>query len=132
MKRAIAVSVTTIAGTAAVLAYQPGSWFASTSATDGAQASAAAQTYTGAVGQTQWGPVQVEVTVEGGKVTAVTALSYPQNDPKSSQISAVAIPSLEQQAMSAQSAQVDGVSGASYTSAAFAESLQSALTQAGL
>jgi uncharacterized protein with FMN-binding domain len=131
MKRAIAVSVTTIAGTAAVLAYQPGSLFASTSA-PGGQTSAGAQTFTGAAGQTQWGPVQVEVTVEGGKVTAVTALSYPQNDPKSSQISAVAIPSLEQQAMSAQSAQIDGVSGASYTSAAFAESLQSALTQAGL
>ena len=65
MKRAIAVSVTTIAGTAAVLAYQPGSLFASTSADSGAQDSAAAQTYTGTAGQTQWGPVQVEVTVEG-------------------------------------------------------------------
>ena len=62
----------------------------------------------------------------------MNAVSYPDSDPKSSQISAVAIPSLEQQAMTAQSAQVDGVSGASYTSAAFAESLQSALTQAGL
>ena len=132
MKRAIAVSVTTIAGTAAVLAYQPGSLFASTSAGSGAQDSAAAQTYTGAAGQTQWGPVQVEVTVEGTKLTAVNAVSYPDSDPKSSHISAVAIPSMEQQAMTAQSAQIDGVSGASYTSAAFAESLQSALTQAGL
>jgi uncharacterized protein with FMN-binding domain len=44
----------------------------------------------------------------------------------------VAIPTLEQQAVAAQSAQIDGVSGASYTSMAFAESLQSALTQAGL
>ena len=131
MKRAIAVSVTTIAGTAAVLAYQPGSLFASTSA-GSTETTGAAQTSTGAAGQTQWGPVQVEVTVEGGTLTAVNAVSYPDSDPKSSQISAVAIPSLEQQAMTAQSAQVDGVSGASYTSAAFAESLQSALTQAGL
>ncbi len=131
MKRAIAVGVTTIAGTAAVLAYQPGSLFAS-DASGTTDSGGGSQTYTGAASQTEWGPVQVEVSAEGGKVTSVTAISYPDSDPRSAQISAVAIPTLEQQAVAAQSAQIDGVSGASYTSMAFAESLQSALSQAGL
>ena len=90
------------------------------------------QTYTGDAVETGFGAVQVEVTVEGSTITDVTAIAVPQDDPKSSQISAYAIPELEQQAITAQSASLDGISGASYTSAGFAQSLQSALTQAGL
>ena len=87
---------------------------------------------TGDAVETGFGAVQVEVTVEGSTITDVTAIAVPQDDPKSSQISAYAIPELEQQAMTAQSASLDGISGASYTSAGFAQSLQSALTEAGL
>ena len=142
MKRAILVGVGTVAGAAAVLAYQPGALFhstagqaeaATTTATsDSTTAAPAAQTYTGDAVETGYGQVQVAVTVEGSTITAVNAVAAPQNDPKSSQISAYAIPQLQDQAVTAQSAKIDGVSGASYTSAGFAQSLQSALTQAGL
>ena len=142
MKRAILVGVGTVAGAAAVLSYQPGALFGSGSpaaAAPAATSSPAAvtkavttQTYTGDAVETGFGAVQVEVTVEGSTITDVTAIAVPQDDPKSSQISAYAIPELEQQAITAQSASLDGISGASYTSAGFAQSLQSALTQAGL
>lgn len=79
-----------------------------------------------------YGNVQVEITVQGGRIVDVTALEVPQNDGRSAQISNVAIPYLVDQALQAQSADVAGVSGATYTSAGFAESLKSALVQAGL
>jgi uncharacterized protein with FMN-binding domain len=139
MKRAILVGLGTLAGASAVLGYHPGAFTASaaapattTAATTTTTTSSSAQTYTGDAVQIQWGTVQVQATVENGQVTDVTALSYPANDGHSAQLSAMAIPALEQQAISAQSATLDGVSGASYTSAAFAQSLQSALVQAGL
>jgi len=148
MKRAILIGAGTIAGAVAVLGYQPGTLFsgptataaeATTTSTTAAaadatptDASAQATTYTGDTIQTRYGPVQVEATVENGSVTSVTALTYPTGDHESAQINASAIPALEQQAVEAQSASISGVSGASYTSSAFAESLQSALTQAGL
>lgn len=138
MKRAILVGVGTVAGAAAVLSYQPGTLFnssagqAEAATAAPAAAPAAAQTYTGDAVETGYGPVQVEVTVEGSSITSVTAIAAPQNDGKSAQISNYAIPQLQEQAVTAQSANIDGVSGASYTSAGFAQSLQSALTQAGL
>ncbi|MEI8083104.1 MAG: FMN-binding protein [Actinomycetes bacterium] len=141
MRRAILISAGTVVGTAAVLAYQPGALFGTstgtttaraTSTTQKASESATGKTYTGDSVQIRWGDVQVEATVADGKLTAVRATSYPDNDRVSSQLSASAIPALEQQAVEAGSADIDGISGASYTSEAFAESLQSALTQAGL
>jgi uncharacterized protein with FMN-binding domain len=131
----------TVVGTAAVLAYQPGALFGTasgstqprtSSTTQKASDSAGGQTYTGDAVQIRWGDVTVQATVVAGEVTAVKATSYPDNDRVSSQINASAIPTLEQQAVEAGSADIDGVSGASYTSQAFAESLQSALTKAGL
>jgi uncharacterized protein with FMN-binding domain len=133
MKRAILIGAGTVAGAAAVLSYQPGALFSGTAGTAAAaEPTSTSQTYTGDAVETGFGAVQVEVTVDGSTVTDVTAIAVPQNDPKSSQISAYAIPELEQQAVTAQSATIDGVSGASYTSAGFAQSLQSALPQAGL
>ncbi|MEI6620630.1 MAG: FMN-binding protein [Actinomycetes bacterium] len=141
MRRGILIGAGTVVGTAAVLAYQPGALFGTavsttpartSSTTQNASESAGGQTYTGDAVQIRWGDVQVQTTVVDGKVTAVTATSYPDNDRVSSQLSASAIPALEQQAVEAGSADIDGVSGASYTSQAFAESLQSALTKAGL
>jgi uncharacterized protein with FMN-binding domain len=154
MKRAIIVGLGTLAGATAVLGYHPGAILtasanpvatttasvAATAATTtdtgttttNATTTASPQTYTGDAVQIRWGTVQVQATVENGQLTDVTALSYPTSDGHSAQLSAMAIPALEQQAISAQSASLDGVSGASYTSAAFAQSLQSALVQAGL
>lgn len=135
MKRAIFVGAGTAIGVAGVLAYHPGALFAAGSAagtTSSAEASPASSTFSGDSVETGWGPVQVEITVTGSAISNVTALVVPDHDQHSAQISSYAIPQLEQQAMAAQSAKIDGVSGASYTSNGFAQSLQSALTKAGM
>jgi uncharacterized protein with FMN-binding domain len=103
----------------------------SRSATPGTtSATAASGTYTGSAIQTRYGIVQVQVTVSSGKITNVQMLQYPSSDPHSSQISQYALPTLIQEALQAQSAQVNAVSGATYTSQGFVQSLQSAILQA--
>lgn len=81
---------------------------------------------------TPFGPVQVKVKVRGKKILSATAIQYPNMDRRSAQINAYAIPELQQQAVTAQSARLDGVSGASWSTMAFAQSLQSALTSLGI
>lgn len=130
MKRAILISLGTVAGTAAVLGYHPGTWFASASPSS-AEAAPSAQTFTGDAVESGYGPVQVEITVEAGRITDAIGTQQ-ATDGRSQQIASYALPQLEQQAVSAQGAGIDGVSGASYTSAGFQQSLQSALAQAGL
>jgi uncharacterized protein with FMN-binding domain len=88
--------------------------------------------YSGDVVNTRYGPVQVQVTISNGKIVDVTALQLPSNDPHSAQISQYVEPILRSSALQAQSAQVDLVSGATYTSQAYARSLQAALDQAGI
>jgi uncharacterized protein with FMN-binding domain len=78
-----------------------------------------------------YGNVQVKVTIKGGRLTRVTFLDLPYGDPTSQSISDQVAPILAQQAISAQSAQVSGVAGASFTSEAYRQSLQSALDKAG-
>ena len=77
-----------------------------------------------------YGLVQVKVTLKGSRITDVTPMSLPQGG-RSGDISQYAAPQLRREALSAQSAHIDTVSGASYTSAGYANSLQSALDQAG-
>ncbi|WP_128427886.1 FMN-binding protein [Streptomyces cyaneus] len=98
----------------------------------GSQGSGAAQarTVTGSVAQTQYGPVQVRITVNGGKITKAEAVQTPKGG-QSDQVTANAVPKLNQAAVAAGSADIDAVSGATYTSAGYKESLQSALDQAG-
>lgn len=79
----------------------------------------------------QYGDLQLKVVEKGSKITEIDIVSDNATDPRSAQINAQAIPMLEQQAFSVQSANIDGVSGATFTSAAFAQALQSALDQAG-
>jgi len=74
-----------------------------------------------------FGTVQVRVTMTGGRITADTAIDYPRNDPQSYEISSYSIPVLQQEALTAQGAHIDIVSGATYTSDAYAQSLQAAL-----
>jgi uncharacterized protein with FMN-binding domain len=82
---------------------------------------------------TRWGPVQVEITVKDGVVTAAKALRFPSGDQRSLSISQQAIPYLVQQTLSVVSAaDVQGVSRASYTSDGWRSSLQSALKKAGI
>jgi uncharacterized protein with FMN-binding domain len=89
-------------------------------------------TATGDTVQTRWGPVQVRVTVKGGKLTDVTAVQYPQDNPRDQEINSYALPQLRREALTAQSAEIDTVSGATYTSDGYRQSLQSALDAAGL
>ncbi len=86
--------------------------------------------YTGPVEQIPFGNVQVQVTVQGGKVVDVQALQLPTAHARSQQIGQYASPILRQEALQAQSAQINLVSGATYTSEAYAQSLQGALDQA--
>ncbi|UPZ32365.1 FMN-binding protein [Streptomyces sp. LRE541] len=91
---------------------------------------AQAKTVTGKAVTTDYGPVQVRVTVAGGKITKAEAVQQPKGG-RSDQISADAVPKLNAAAVAAGNADIDAVSGATYTSGGYKESLQSALDQAG-
>jgi uncharacterized protein with FMN-binding domain len=92
--------------------------------------SSATATYTGTAIQTRYGAVQVQVTISSGKITGVTTLQAPSGVPHSSSISAAATPVLASEALTAQSAKIDTLSGATFTSQGYLASLQSALDQA--
>jgi uncharacterized protein with FMN-binding domain len=91
---------------------------------------AATRTVTGTVASTQYGPMQVQVTLAGTKITKVTVLQRTDDGAESDQIDATAIPTLTSETLAAQSAHIDAVSGASYTSSGYIQSLQSALDKA--
>lgn len=97
-----------------------------------APAAGVSGTFTGAPASTQFGNVQVQIVVNGGKITDVVALQLTDADSRSVSISNRAAPMLRQQVLAAQSARVQGVSGATYTSEGYLTSLQSALDQAKL
>ena len=87
-------------------------------------------TYTGSVADAYYGNVQVQVAISNSKITNVKFLDYPQDRSTSRRINSAAMPTLIREAISIQSANVDKVSGASDTSAAFKQSLANALAQA--
>lgn len=155
MKRALMAIVTTIVGLVLLLQYKTPAPPAlampvtgSAPAGAGSTPAAAAPPATGAapapeqprtlVGQTidtQQGPVQVQATVTGTAatgttITDITVPQYPNGGGRDQAINSVALPNLVQQALAAQSANIDMVSGATYTSTGFIQSLQSALDQA--
>jgi uncharacterized protein with FMN-binding domain len=92
--------------------------------------SASARTITGTVANTQYGPMQVQVTLVGQKITKVTVLQRTDDGSESNEIDSMAIPQLTSETLAAQSAHIDAVSGASYTSSGYIQSLQSALDKA--
>lgn len=94
--------------------------------------SAAPATYRGSQVQTRWGPVQVQITVSGGKVTAATAVQVPDGNQRDVQINGRAVPQLNAEVVQAQAGDIDTVSGATVTSEGYIGSLQSALDAAGL
>lgn len=125
----------TTSGTGATGATGTGGATATAPSTGGGSASGgsgASGTYTGTAAETRYGPVQVRVTVSGGKLTDVQALQLTNRDGRSVAISQQAAPILRQEALQAQSATIQAVSGATYTSEGYTTSLQSALDQAGL
>ncbi|MDQ1628859.1 MAG: hypothetical protein QOI54_2603 [Actinomycetota bacterium] len=104
----------------------------STTSGSGGGAGAGDGTFTGDTVATRWGPVQVRITVSAGRITAATAVTYPDGNGRDQQINAVALPVLAQEVLTSQSARIDHVSGATVTSEGYIASLQSALDQANL
>ena len=104
----------------------------STSPSTTAPASSASRNATGSDVQYRYGEIQIAVTASGSKITNVTILRDDATDGRSYQINSEAVPILQSETISAQSSQIDGVSGATYTSQAYEQSLQSALDQLGI
>jgi uncharacterized protein with FMN-binding domain len=145
MRRSPIVLAATAAGTAGVLAFHAHSPAVqtataaatatpvptTTSAKSKSKPSGASGTATGAAVDTRYGAAQVRVTVRNGKIVKLEALQLQGNDPRSVEISSSAEPVLQQEALAQQTAAVDAVSGATYTSASYEQSLQSALDKLG-
>jgi uncharacterized protein with FMN-binding domain len=104
----------------------------STRNTDKTSAAPATQTVTGNAVSTKYGPVQVEITLSGEKITEASAVQCPSELPRSQELCATAVPQLNDQAIATQSADIDAVSGATYTSEGYIGSLQSAIDAAGI
>ena len=155
MLRAALVTVGTVASFSAALVYTPRAVVSTypsqvktapvvavptpTNAPPPAKASTAASAppaapavFSGPVVDTRYGPVQVAVTVDKSRIVDVSALTAPANDVKSASISDQTIPQLREAVLSAQSAQVATISGATFTSVGFLSSLTGALAQAHL
>ena len=102
------------------------------SSASGEGASTGTTTVTGGAASTRYGPVQVAITTDGSAITGVSVPEYPRSDSRDVEINNYALPILIQETLDAQSANVDVVSGATFTSIGYQQSLQSALDQAGL
>ncbi|MFF4016874.1 FMN-binding protein [Streptomyces sp. NPDC001843] len=102
----------------------------SSSSSGGGGAAQASRTLTGKAAQTPYGQVQVRITLANGKITKAEAVQAPKGG-TSDQKTALSVPKLNQEAMAAGNANIDSVSGATYTSTGYKQSLQSALDQAG-
>lgn len=136
MRRTPIVLAATIAGTAAVLGFQPspaqrGAIVERPLPAVAATGSARTSIQLGPTVSNPYGSIQVQVAMSAGKVVDVRAVRLPDADGTSQEINRSAAPQLKQQALTAQSAQVDGVSGATYTSEGYWSSLQAALDRAG-
>ncbi len=140
MRRSPIVLTATIAGTAGVLAFHPhasavqpvtASAPSTTPAPTSAGTSSGTGSATGDAVDTKYGAAQVRVTISNGKIVTIEPLQLQGNDPRSIQISSSAEPTLQQEALTKQSAGVDAVSGATFTSASYTQSLQSALDKLG-
>ena len=145
MKRALLIAGGTIGGLGAVLAITPPDLSSTSSVASGApqadpsavssksataQPSAAATTFTGAAVTMRYGIVQVKITVQGGKITDAQAVKAPTGS--NDRYTQMAVPRLREQTIAAQSANIQGVSGASFTSYGWYKSLASAISKAGL
>jgi uncharacterized protein with FMN-binding domain len=107
----------------------PSASSSSSSSSPSTSTASSTKTLSGSVVQTRFGPIQVQITVEGSKITAVQELQSPSDDRRSESINQQAAPILEQEVLASQSASIDTVSGATYTSDGYKQSLQSAIDQ---
>ncbi|WP_053748688.1 FMN-binding protein [Streptomyces sp. MMG1533] len=138
LRRIVLASAATVSGMVLLLSLKPHTTpqvaVAAPSAAPSAGSTGSAtgtKTVDGESVQTRWGPVQVRVTLENGRLTDVTAVVYPADNPRDQEINSYALPRLRSEALTAQSADIDTVSGATYTSDGYRQSLQSALDSAG-
>jgi len=81
---------------------------------------------------TRYGPVQVQLVIKSGRIVKAIAIDYPQTNGRDQQINSYAIPALQKETVAAQSAHIDTISGATYTTDGYVQSLQSALDAAHL
>lgn len=131
MRRVILAVALTITGLVLLLSYRtPGPTTSAGSQPGVEPTGPGTTTSTGQAMNTPYGPVQVEVSLSHGTIVDVRALQVPDANSRDVQISNFAIPRLRQETLDAQSADIDVVSGASYTSEGDINSLQSALDQA--
>jgi uncharacterized protein with FMN-binding domain len=87
-------------------------------------------TFTGTDAANGYGSVQVQVVIAAGTITNVSVVRYSSDDPQSATLSSQAFPQLREEVLQAQSAKIDAVSGATFTSESYAQSVQSALDMA--
>jgi len=144
VRRAVVTGTATVAGVILLLSLKPhdtGTAASSKVISSGGStetpsrstsASSSTRSVTGSAIDTRYGAVQVKVTLDGTKITKIDVLQYPSQDHRDQEINSYALPLLNQEAIAAQSASIDVVSGATYTSDGYTRSLQSALDQAGL
>ncbi|WP_033282202.1 FMN-binding protein [Streptomyces sp. NRRL F-525] len=147
LRRIVLASAVTASGLVMLLALKPhtapaiaaspatapsSSSSAGTGTGSGGSSATGTKTVTGETAQTRWGPVQVKITVKNGRITDATAVQSPSDNPRDQEINSYALPELRREVLSAQSASIDTVSGATYTSDGYRQSLQSALDSAGL
>lgn len=109
-----------------------GSSSSSSSGTSSSARQSKSGTFVGDPVSSQFSTIQVEVIVSGGKISDIKVLEDQDDEQRSAQIDGYATPILRSEALSAQSANIDVVSGATYTSQSYSQSLQSALDRAGL
>jgi uncharacterized protein with FMN-binding domain len=95
-------------------------------------ASTAVVVVNGSSADTQYGPVQVQLKIRSGRILSATAIDYPQGSQTDQEINSQAIPILQHETVQAQSAHIDTVSGATFTSGGYLQSLQAALDAAHL
>lgn len=147
MRRAVLTLGTTAAGLAALLSFKthlsasasaplstvpstvPGTGAGTAGTSTAAAPIKGGRTVTGKVANTAYGPMQVKVTLVGKRIAQVTILQQTNAGPESQSIDANSIPKLTAETLTAQSARIDTVSGATETSAGYIQSLQSAIDQ---
>lgn len=143
MRRTALTTTATVAGIVSLLALKPHhsahpavsvrpspTTDPTSDATDRPAGAGGSGTFTGNVIDTRYGPVQVSVTMSAGRMTAVEVLRLPTENRRDREIASYAVPRLTDEAIGAQSAEIDAVSGATYTSEGYIRSLQSALDEA--
>lgn len=126
MKRALLIAGGTVGGLGAVLVITPPNF----SKTAPVAVDTAAQSFTGVEVSTRYGPVQVKIMVKDGKIFDAQTVQAPTGS--SDRYTQMSVPVLRERTIAAQSANVQGVSGASFTSYGWSQSLASAIAQAGL